>query len=173
MAGFSSPMPYRPYPLFIGLRYTGSPRRNQLVSFISRVAMLGMVIGVGLLILVLSVMNGFDREMRSRILGLVPHITVTRYQPNASWPLAEQTIVMPGVVASAGYLQANAMLLRGREVAPVLLYGIDPEAEAAVSILPAFLPAGAMQGLTGDSDGVLLGRPWPKTSTWLRVMRST
>jgi hypothetical protein len=64
---------FRPLPVFIGLRYTGAKRRNHFISFISAMSMAGLVLGVMVLIIVLSVMNGFDRELRQRILGMVPH----------------------------------------------------------------------------------------------------
>ena len=75
---------FKPYPLFIGLRYAGARQRSQLVSFISLVSMLGMTLGVALLIVVLSVMNGFDREMRTRILG---------HSYSSPWPKRGQSFI--------------------------------------------------------------------------------
>ena len=77
------------FPLLVGFRYAGSSHRGALVAFISRVSMLGLVLGVALLIVVLSVMNGFDRELRERILSLVPHVSLQPYEPVQDWrPLA-------------------------------------------------------------------------------------
>lgn len=80
---------FRPLPFFIGLRYTRAKRRNHFISFISLISMLGLTLGVMVMILVLSVMNGFDRELRTRILGMVPHATINGYQPIddcSPWP---------------------------------------------------------------------------------------
>lgn len=150
---------FSPYSLFIGLRYTGSARRSQLVSFISRVSMLGMALGVAILIVVLSVMNGFDRELRNRILALVPELTVTAFRSDADWSLMRQTLDLPGVRASAEFSQSNAMLMKGREVLPVLAYGIDPQRESGVSILPQFLQPGTLESLATAGPVILVGKP--------------
>lgn len=78
---------FRPLSLFVGWRYTGAKRRNHFISFISLVSTLGLTLGVAVLILVLSVMNGFDRELRQRILGMVPHATLSGYRETIQdWP---------------------------------------------------------------------------------------
>ena len=141
---------FNPYPLFIGVRYAAAKRNNQLVSFISRVSMLGMTVGVALLILVLSVMNGFDRE--------VPHITVTAYGPEQDWQAIKEKIQHHSeVTAVAPYTQLNAMLLRGTDVEGVLIYGIDPLQERDVSIINDYVDSAALDGLSGDSDGIVMG----------------
>ncbi|MDX5297507.1 MAG: lipoprotein-releasing system transmembrane subunit LolC, partial [Gammaproteobacteria bacterium] len=76
---------FRPLALFIGLRYTGAKRRNHFISFISMSSMLGLTLGVAVLITVLSVMNGFDRELKQRILGMVPHAVVRAHAPMTDW----------------------------------------------------------------------------------------
>lgn len=76
---------FRPLALFIGMRYTRAKRRNHFISFISLTSMVGLALGVLVMILVLSVMNGFDRELRTRILGMVPHATVSSYTPLDDW----------------------------------------------------------------------------------------
>ena len=153
---------FKPYTLFIGLRYAGSKRRSQLVSFISLVSMSGMAVGVALLILVLSVMNGFDREMRTRILGLVPHINVIAYGESANaeqdWQQIRQTILYhPDVKAIAPFARLNAMLLKGTRVEGALIYGIDPQQEKNVSIITDYVKAEALQHLESDSRQILLG----------------
>lgn len=157
---------YKPYSLFIGIRYAGAKRRSQLVSFISGVSMSGMAVGVALLILVLSVMNGFDREMRTRILGLVPHINIINYgdtqQLNANdWLQVEETIKLhPEVKAVAPFVQLNAMLLKGQEVEGVLIFGIDPDREQQVSIISDYVSEQALASLNDSgsiSKSVLLG----------------
>ncbi|NLC02225.1 MAG: lipoprotein-releasing system transmembrane subunit LolC, partial [Pseudomonas formosensis] len=90
---------FRPLPFFIGLRYTRAKRRNHFISFISLISMLGLTLGVLVMILVLSVMNGFDRELRTRILGMVPHASINGYQPIDDWrTLATQLEQHPQVV---------------------------------------------------------------------------
>lgn len=153
---------FKPYTLFIGLRYAGSKRRSQLVSFISLVSMSGMAVGVALLILVLSVMNGFDREMRTRILGLVPHINVIAYGESANaeqdWQQIRQEILYhPDVKAIAPFARLNAMLLKGTRVEGALIYGIDPQQEKNVSIITDYVKAEALQHLESDSRQILLG----------------
>jgi lipoprotein-releasing system permease protein len=153
---------FRPYPFFIGIRYAGAKRSSQLVSFISLVSMLGMTIGVALLIVVLSVMNGFEREMQTRILGLVPHITVSSYGAPPSdadqWEaMREKILYHSEVVATAPFAELNAMLLRGTDVEGVLIYGIDPEQEKNVSILHEYIKPGALELLKPGSQSILLG----------------
>ncbi len=149
---------FKPYAMFVGLRYTGAKRRSQLVSFISLVSMLGMTVGVALLIVVLSVMNGFDYEMRHRILGLVPHITIHSY--GAGQDLAEVKEIIgkhPEVKAVAEFVQLNAMLIKGQEVEGVLVYGIDPQQERRVSIIDRYLHPGILEQLQDDHSGIVLG----------------
>ena len=149
---------FKPYPLFIGIRYAGAKRRSQLVSFISMISMLGMTVAVALLILVLSVMNGFDREMRTRILGLVPHVVISSYQSEQDWPAIREKILQHAEVkAVAPFAQLNAMLLRGTEVESVLVFGIDPDQERKVSIIADYVDDAALDTLKGDSGGIILG----------------
>jgi lipoprotein-releasing system permease protein len=146
--------------LLIGLRYALARSRSQLVSFISMISMLGMMFGVALLIVVLSIMNGFEREMQQRILGLVPHITVSalKYSDPFDWQAIEKTVAdHPGVVGSAPFIKLNAMLMRGNSVDGVVVFGIDPDREAKVSIAEQFLPTGSLQQLAVQQDGIILG----------------
>lgn len=153
----------RPYTFFIGLRYAGAKRRSQLVSFISLIAMLGMTIGVALLIVVLSVMNGFDLEMRQRILALVPHVTVKSYSSDiqhmsANWEQVEAIIHQhPEVQATAPFVRVGGMLLRGTDVESVLIYGIDINREKRVSIIDEFLDKSAIEQLASASDVIVMG----------------
>ena len=125
--------------------------------------MLGMTIGVALLIIVLSVMNGFEREMHTRILGLVPHITVSSYAaPDLAakqWPaITEKLLHHDEVEAAAPFAELNAMLLRGTDVEGVLIYGIDPEQEKNVSIIHEYVDLQALQRLQNGSNAILLGQ---------------
>jgi lipoprotein-releasing system permease protein len=150
---------FSPYSIFIGARYTSSKRGSRLTTFLSRTAIAGLVIGVGLLIVVLSVMNGFEREMRERILGLVPHISLFAADPRADWhATAARVEKFPGVVSAAPLLQLNAMLVKGQSAQATLLFGIDPQREARATALPRFLDAHALDLLTNDADAIALGQ---------------
>lgn len=121
--------------------------------------MLGLMLGVAALIVVLSVMNGFDRELRQRILGMVPHATISEYgKPLADWqPLLEKVAAAPSVVAAAPFVQAQAMLTNRGAVQGALINGIDPKWEAKVSILGNHMTAGALEDLNKQRFGIVLG----------------
>lgn len=145
-------------PFWIGLRYLAAKRRNHFISFISASSMVGMTLGVAVLILVLSVMNGFDRELRERILGMVPHGVIYERGGMADWQaVAQQVERFPGVEASAPLTRLQGMLGYGGRVQGVMVTGIDPEQEAKVSILPQHIISGDLQSLTAGSYGVVLG----------------
>ncbi|MFZ2289124.1 MAG: lipoprotein-releasing ABC transporter permease subunit [Halopseudomonas yangmingensis] len=149
---------FRPLPLFIGLRYTRAKRRNHFISFISLISMLGLTLGVMVMILVLSVMNGFDRELRTRILGMVPHATVNGYQPLGNWPdLAGQLLEHPRVEGVAPFIQMQGMLTHNGAVAPVLVNGIDPAHEGKVSIIEQHMQAGVLTDLRDGEFGIVVG----------------
>ncbi|UTA49410.1 lipoprotein-releasing ABC transporter permease subunit [Simiduia sp. 21SJ11W-1] len=143
-------------PLWIGLRYTGSKRRDQMVSFISLVSIIGLVMGVSLLIVVMSVMNGFDRELRERILGVMPQAMVMHRQGVENWQEKAQEFARhPLVLGAAPYVQVQGMISHADQVAPVSVYGVDASQEPQVSRLPEFIEHSALDAL--PSDGVLLG----------------
>lgn len=149
---------YKPYALYIGTRYAGARWRDQLVSFISRISIVSMTVGVALLILVLSVMNGFDHEMRTKILGLVPHITISAYEPGRDWKAVEAIVRKhPEVVGVAPFTQLNAMLLRGTDVEGVQVFGIDPAREPSVSIIQRYISTRDLNALSGDSNSIIVG----------------
>lgn len=149
---------FLPLPFWIGLRYLAAKRRNHFISFISASSMVGMTLGVAVLILVLSVMNGFDRELRERILGMVPHAVLYERGGMQDWQsVAEQVEQYPGVTATAPLTRLQGMLGYAGRVQGVMLTGIDPEQEDKVSILPNHLIEGDLHNLTAGSFGVLLG----------------
>lgn len=152
------PAMFKPLSIFIGLRYTRSRGRDRFISFMSLSSMIGLMLGVAVLITVLSVMNGFDRELKNRILGMVPQATVHATQPMQNWrklvSIAERT---PGVVAAAPLSQVQAMLTANGQVSGAMISGIDPALERRVSILPQFLQQGSMQGLRDGEFGIVLG----------------
>jgi lipoprotein-releasing system permease protein len=147
------------FPLRVGLRYAGSSHRGALVAFISRVSMLGLVLGVALLIVVLSVMNGFDRELRERILSLVPHVSLSPVEPVSDWrALAAAVEAHPEVVAAAPFVDLQGLLMYRGKVVPVLLHGADPEAERRISAIDRYLESGSLEVLADAPDSVLLSR---------------
>lgn len=149
---------FRPLPFFIGLRYTRAKRRNHFISFISLISMLGLTLGVLVMILVLSVMNGFDRELRTRILGMVPHATINGYQPIDDWrTVAAELETHPEVAAAAPFIQLQGMLTHNGSVAPVLVSGIIPEAEEQVSIIGQHMQSGALTDLVDGEFGIIIG----------------
>ncbi|MDO6562489.1 lipoprotein-releasing ABC transporter permease subunit [Amphritea sp. 1_MG-2023] len=150
---------FTPFSLYVGLRYTAAKRNNNFISFISLVSMLGLMLGVAALIVVLSVMNGFDRELKQRILGMVPHGTLSDYgKPLDNWQvIAEQVSHQDGIVGSAPYIQAQGMLTNRGVVRGVLINGIEPELEAKISILEDHITAGSLEALQAKEYGIVLG----------------
>jgi len=145
-------------PFWIGLRYLAAKRRNHFISFISLSSMIGMTLGVAVLILVLSVMNGFDRELRERILGMVPHAVLYKYGGIEDWQvLATQVEGLPGVAAAAPLTRLQGMLGYGGRVQGVMITGIEPEVEGRVSILPEHMTEGALNSLQPGAFGVVIG----------------
>ncbi len=151
---------FRPYTVFVGSRYSGAQRGSRLSSFLSRTAIAGLVLGVGLLITVLSVMNGFEREMRERILGLVPHVSLYPGPAATPWQaMLPEVEAVSGVRGAAPLIQLSGMLVRNTDVATVLLFGIDPAREAALTVMPDYVDEGALTRLANERDAVILGAP--------------
>jgi lipoprotein-releasing system permease protein len=151
---------FRPLPVHIGLRYTRARRRNHFISFISVISMLGIALGVCALITVLSVMNGFEKELRERILGVVAHVTVRGASgPLADWrDLAAELRERPGVDGVAPFVSAEGMIGNGPRVAGAMLRGIDPALEGEVSELPRKMRIGEISALVPGEFGIVLGR---------------
>lgn len=146
-------------PLLIGLRYTGTRSRNQLVAFLSRVSIAGLVVGVGLLIAVMSIMNGFDRELRERILALVPQAAIFQRGGIDDWPQLQALLEQRnGIVAAAPFVQLDALVARRDQAKPVMLYGISPHEERRVSRLAEFLTEATLSHLAEAQDQLILGR---------------
>ncbi|WP_372738169.1 lipoprotein-releasing ABC transporter permease subunit [Neptunomonas sp.] len=150
---------FRPFSIYVGLRYTAAKRSNHFISFISLVSMLGLTLGVAALILVLSVMNGFDRELKDRILGMVPHATITGYEkPIADWKQVAATAGQDSrVIATAPFITAQGMLTSSGQVRGVIVQGVDPIAERKVSIVSQHMLNGEWDNLKSGEFGVVLG----------------
>jgi len=128
---------FQPYELFVGLRYTRAKRRNHFISFISLVSILGIALGVTALITVTSVMNGFEKEMRERIIGASSHATVTAFGgPVENWQgIAEIATANDEVVGAAPYVEGQVMLVHAGRSTGALVRGVLPEQEGEVSEL--------------------------------------
>jgi len=150
---------FRPLSLFVGLRYTAAKRGNHFISFISLVSMLGLMLGVAALIVVLSVMNGFDRELKQRILGMVPHATISEYGTSMKdWQaIADRLVLSDQVEAAAPFVQAQGMLTNAGRVHGVLVNGIDPGHENDVSIIADHFTYGSLDNLVPGDYGIVLG----------------
>ena len=152
-----------PYELILGWRYTRAgraTRRNGFISFISGVSMLGIALGVAALIIVLSVMNGFQKEVRDRMLGVLSHIEVFEPSGQAIPHLAETLARIerhPEVVGAAPFVGAQALIARGEDMKGALIRGIDPALEPKVTDLAADLSDTMLPRLVPGEFGVILG----------------
>ena len=153
-----------PYELLLGWRYTRAgraTRRNGFISFISGVSMLGIGLGVAALIIVLSVMNGFQKEVRDRMLGVVSHIEI--FSPyGAALPDVAKTLAEvranPEVIGAAPFIGTQALLARGEDMKGAIVRGVDPALESQVTDLAAAQPGGALSRLVPGEFGIVLGR---------------
>ena len=150
---------FMPLELFIGLRYTRAKRRNHFISFIALTSMLGIVLGVTALITVLSVMNGFEKELRSRILGVVAHATVSEDDGVLHhWSALQKMLAgRPHVVGVAPYIEGEGMLSGSQGVSGTLIRGVLPSEESSVSDIGAKMTAGKLSDLHPGGFGIVLG----------------
>jgi len=147
------------YELMVGLRYTRARRRNRFISINSLVSMIGIAVGVWALIVVLSVMNGFQKEVRERILGVASHVQISAAGSRlADWQsIAKIAEKQPHVLATAPFVQAQAMLAAGPAVRGALVRGILPEQEDKVADLGQHMRMGTLGALKPGGFGVVLG----------------
>ena len=146
-------------PWFIGTRYIMAKKRTRFISFISLVSLLGLALGVSVLIIVVSVMNGFENELRGRILGMGSHVTISSFRgPLQDWEdLRLQTLEHPSVIGGAPYTEAEAMISNLSSVSGALIRGIDPEYETGVSEIHENMEFGALSDLVAGEYGIVLG----------------
>lgn len=151
---------FRPLELFIGLRYTRAKRRNHFISFISLTSMLGIALGITALITVLSVMNGFQQELRGRILAMTAHATISRWSgPLENWrAVREQALQNPEVQGGAPFIRGEAMLNNASLVSGALIQGILPDEEQQVSDIDAKMVQGSLDDLHPGGFGIILGK---------------
>ena len=149
-----------PVELFVGLRYLRAKRRTRFVSFITLISLLGIALGVAALIVILSVMNGFEGELRTRLLSMSAHGYVTGPdRVTRDWrALVASLQEQPGVAAAAPFVQMEGMIQSGRDLEPVLVHGVDPEFEAAMSGGIINLVEGSLDSLQPGSRSIILGR---------------
>ena len=148
-----------PFELFVGMRYTRAKRRNHFISFISLTSMVGIGLGVAALIVVLSVMNGFQEELRSRILGVASHLQITGANNLlADWQTVSSKVqTAQHVIGTAPYIMAQGMLSNGQAVQGAIVRGVLPSEEGKVSDLAEHMRAGQLADLKAGEFGILLG----------------
>ena len=149
---------YRPLSAFVGLRYVRAKRKNHFISFISLISMLGIALGVTTLITVISVMNGFEKELRARILGAISHATIQKLNgPMMEWrDLVMDVQERPAVVAAAPFTE-QGVWLHATGSTGAFIRGVDPALEASVSEIPEHMLAGSLDDLRPGEFGIILG----------------
>ncbi len=150
---------FKPLIFYIGLRYTRAKRRTQFISFITLTSVLGIALGVTALITVLSVMNGFEAELRERILGMTSHATVTGQSGQLdNWQELDQRLVgYPHIQGTAPFINGQVMINADRRVSGTMLSGILPENEAKVSEVATKMKEGKLTDLVPGEYGIILG----------------
>ncbi|MGH8258226.1 MAG: ABC transporter permease, partial [Steroidobacteraceae bacterium] len=154
---------FHPLSLFVGLRYVRARTHKFFVSFITWVSLIGVCVGVAALVVILSVMNGFEGELRDRLLSLSSDARVVAAQgaptpSTAQWDGAIRAVrSVPGVAGVAPYIEAQVLAVRTPEMYPVTLRGIDPHDEGSVTKIARFLTAGHLAELTPASNRAVVG----------------
>lgn len=150
---------FKPLPLYLALRYTRAKKRTHFISFITLISVLGITLGVTALITVLSVMNGFESELRRRILGMTAHVTVTGFDGKLyAWQrVAESLRGEPRILGSAPFVEGQVMLTFERRVSGTMLLGVLPEREHQVSAVVERVTAGNLEALKAGEYGIILG----------------
>lgn len=156
---FHSEFCLQPLSLFIGRRYLRAKRQNNFISFISLISMAGIALGIAALITVLSVMNGFQKEVRAKILGVTSHIQVMGFESGlANWrDVIETTKKQPEIVGAAPFVMDQGMLTNGQTPRGVGIRGIDPALENAVADLGSNMKVGDLTALKPGEYGIVLG----------------
>ncbi len=148
----------RPFELFVGLRYTRARKRSHFISIISLISILGITLGITALITTLSVMNGFGKELRGRILGVISHVTVTESAGQLhNWRGTAERIKNPHVIGRAPYIAGQGMVARGKTVSGVMVRGILPSEEMQVSEFGSRMTEGKLEALKPGEFGVVIG----------------
>ncbi|PXF62806.1 lipoprotein-releasing ABC transporter permease subunit [Kangiella spongicola] len=148
-----------PFSLFVGLRYTRAKRRDHFISFISLISMIGIALGVMVLITVMSVMNGFERELRDRILGMAPHVLISKYDGNIeNWQELEKTVKQnPSIIGASPYISSETMFKHLGSDQFGMIQGVLPEKIGEVTIVKDNMRNGTFDTLTDGSYNIILG----------------
>lgn len=150
---------FRPLTCFIALRYLRARERRGFVSFISLASLAGIALGVAALIVILSVMNGFEAELRGRLLSMTAHASLTDPRGLAEWQSLQAKLEDgPGVAGVSPFVQLEGMLGSGANLSPVIVRGVLPEKELAVSEIDRFMQMGSLGNLEPDARRIILGR---------------
>jgi len=145
--------------IYIGLRYLRAKQNSGFISFVSWFALIGMGLGVFSLVVVLSVMNGFDRELKDRILRVVPHGFITTQTPLNNWQALASTLSQErNVVASAPFIQGRGLVNYGSTIRPIDISGIAPAYEKNISVINDYMLVGKLDNLNDQPFGIILGR---------------
>ncbi|MBX9893812.1 MAG: lipoprotein-releasing ABC transporter permease subunit [Nitrosomonas sp.] len=154
-----------PYELFIGLRYTRAKKRNHFISFISLISLMGITLGMTALITVMSVMNGFQKEVRARILGVASHVQIGSYQGNVRYwqQIADEAIQHPAVEAAAPFVSAQGMVSHNQVVQGILVRGILPAMEDKVADFSKTMVSGKLDDLVPGEFGIIIGMELART----------
>ncbi|WP_129211384.1 lipoprotein-releasing ABC transporter permease subunit [Candidatus Pseudomonas adelgestsugas] len=148
---------FRPLSIFIGTRYISAKRRNRFISFISMTSMIGLALGVLAMIVVLSIMNGFQREMRIRVLGIVPHAIIIGVNPINDWrPVAKAALKNLQVTAAVPFTQIDGMFSYRGMMQPIEISGVDPAQESTVSNVVQHIVRGKLEDLKPGEFGVVI-----------------
>ena len=149
-----------PVELFVGLRYLRAKRRTKFVSFITLISLLGISLGVAALIVILSVMNGFEGELRGRLLSMSAHGSVAAADGSTEdWKsVLDQVAAEPGVTAAAPFIQMEGMIQSGRDLVAVLVHGVEPSYERELSGDMINMVEGGLDALQPGERSIILGR---------------
>jgi lipoprotein-releasing system permease protein len=148
----------QPYQLSMALRYLSSRGHDTFISFISLVSMIGVGLAVAVLIVVLSVMNGFEHELEARLLSVVSHATVTGLEPLVDWQATRRRALRrPDILAAAPFVEGEGMVAAGEQLIGVNVSGIEPDLEAEVSKVDQLVTHGDMKSLEPGTFRMVIG----------------
>lgn len=166
-----------PLSLLIGLRFSRGRRRSGMVSLISVISTLGIALGVAVLIMGLSAMNGFERELNNRILAVVPHGEIEPVdQPWKGWPdVLNRVEKVPGIEAAAPYINFTGLIESGVNLRAIQVKGVDPQQEMRLSALPRFVQNNAWQNFKAGQQQIIIGKGVAdalkvKQGDWISIM---
>ena len=149
----------RPAPVWIALRYLRAQRNNQFAAIVALASVIGVALGVAALIVVLSVMNGFENELRARLVAMTGHAAVLTGREYPAWPeLLADLRTFPGVVSAAPYIEVEALVAAGGELAGVVIEGVEPALKGKLPGLEAVFREASLSALTPGSWQALVGR---------------